>query len=137
MIRSVQELVHTMWNLPSGPWTMLGSRIKRRQRIAALGFIIGLVVMLSMFTRQTLIAGQNPVLSQLERPPGAPGLELIGIVEDLGREANQRASTGESLAPQVSTGLVEPLENALLVTGLKTRVEEVTNDTDRRVVAVL
>ena len=35
----------------------LGSRIKRRQRIAALGFIIGLVVMLSMFTRQTLIAG--------------------------------------------------------------------------------
>jgi hypothetical protein len=35
----------------------LGSRIKRRQRLAALGFIIGLLLMLTTFTRQTLIAG--------------------------------------------------------------------------------
>jgi Flp pilus assembly protein TadB len=40
----------------------LGVRTKRRQRLAAVGFIVGLVVMLGMFTRSTPIAGLGFVL---------------------------------------------------------------------------
>lgn len=40
----------------------LGVRTKRRQRLAIVGFVVGLVVMLGMFTRSTPIAGFGFVL---------------------------------------------------------------------------
>ncbi|MEN8112954.1 MAG: DUF3040 domain-containing protein [Actinomycetota bacterium] len=42
--------------------TDLSTRIKRRQRLAAVGFFVGLVIMLGTFTRFSYIAGLGFVL---------------------------------------------------------------------------
>jgi hypothetical protein len=76
------------------------------------------------------------VFGELQRLSRSPDAQIIGVLEDLRREPDQRASPFDAFRSHLSGDLVEALDHPFLVAGLEAGVEEIADGSHNRVVSI-